>query len=110
MTTWTQLSIYTSEASRSGTRALHTAILATALERGIYSAMVFHAIAGFGPQHAIPTANQMAAESDLPLEIRLFDQASALEAFLADHQDLLQSCIVTLQEVELVQYPAAIEA
>ncbi|MBF2034228.1 MAG: hypothetical protein IGR92_01830 [Leptolyngbyaceae cyanobacterium T60_A2020_046] len=52
----------------------------------------------------------MAAESDPPLEIRLFDQASALEAFLADHQDLLQSCIVTLQEVELVQYPAAIEA
>jgi PII-like signaling protein len=105
MTTWTQLSIYTSEASRWGSRSLQAAVIANALDRGLYSAMVFPARVGFGPQQVIPTANQMADPSDLPVEIRIFDQTPAIEAFLATEQAMLQTCIVTLQEVELVQYP-----
>ncbi len=105
MSTWTQLSIYTSAASRWGAQPLYGAVLANALDRGLYNAMTFGAMAGFGPQHAIPTANQMAEASDLPIEVRIVDQTPAIEAFLATEQAMLQNCIVTMQEVELVLYP-----
>lgn len=106
MTPYKKLSIYTSAGSRSGTRALPAAILATALADGIYSAIAYQAISGFGPQMAIPTTNHMALDTDLPMEIRLFDQAAAIEAFLTAHQALLTTCLVTLEDVDVVQMPS----
>lgn len=103
MTTLQKLSIYTSESSRYGTRALHSAIIATALEQKLYSAIALKAMEGFGPQIAIPTANHMALDSDLPIEVRIIDQPSAIEAFLTDCQAMLTSCIVTLENVEVAQ-------
>lgn len=105
MTTWQKLSIYTSEATRWGTRPLHSAVIATALEKGLYCAMALRAMEGFGPQHAIPTANQMALASDLPIEIRIFDQAAAIAAFLDSEQEMLQDCIVVVESVEVQQAP-----
>ncbi|MEO1208029.1 MAG: DUF190 domain-containing protein [Cyanobacteria bacterium J06638_20] len=103
MTTFKKLSIYTSEGSRLGTRPLHSAIIATALEQEIYSAIAIKAMEGFGPQLAIPTANRMALESDRPIEVRLLDQPAVIEDFIATFQDMLASCIVTVEEVEVVQ-------
>lgn len=103
MTTFKKLSIYTSEGSRLGTRPLHEAIIATALEQQIYSAIALKAMEGFGPQMAIPTANHMALDSDLPIEVRLLDQPAAIEEFIATFQDMLASCIVTVETVEVVQ-------
>ncbi|WP_008310384.1 DUF190 domain-containing protein [Leptolyngbya sp. PCC 6406] len=105
MTTWKKLSIYTSEASRWGTRPLHEAVIATALEQGIYSAMAFKSMEGFGPQLAIPTANRMAFPSDLPIEVRLLGQEASVEGFLADQSEMLKTCIVTLEDMEMAQYP-----
>ena len=107
MTTLKKLSIYTSEASRFGNRPLYTAILATALEQKIYSAIALKAMTGFGPQIAIPTTNHMALDSDLPIEVRLIDYSSAIEPFLADCQEMLSSCLVTLEDVEVVQSPVS---
>ncbi|MDA0266183.1 MAG: DUF190 domain-containing protein [Cyanobacteria bacterium] len=106
MTDWKKLSIYTSAGSRWGTRPLHEAALAIALERGLYSAIAVEAQAGFGPYLAIPTANRKAMASDLPIEVRIVDQAPAIEAFLAQEAEMLQRCIVTLEDIEIVQYPA----
>jgi PII-like signaling protein len=106
MTTWKRLSIYTSEGSRWGTRPLHEMVISNALAQGLYSAMALKAIEGFGPQLAIPTANKMALPSDLPIEVRILGQAAAIEGFLASQVDLLKTCIVTLEDVEMAQYPA----
>ncbi len=105
MTDWKKLSIYTSVGSRWGTRPLHEAALTIALARGLYSAISLEAQAGFGPFLAIPTANQMALASDLPMEVRIIDQVPAIEAFLAQEAEMLKRCIVTLEDIEVVQYP-----
>lgn len=105
MQIWKQLSIYTSEGSRSGTRALHTAMIATALEQGLYSAIVVKAMEGFGPQMAIPTANQMALDSDLPIEVRIIDEPDRINAFLASQKDILGTCVVVLRDVEIFWAP-----
>lgn len=105
MATLKKLSIYTSEGSRFGSRPLHSAIISTALQQGVYSAITVKAIAGFGPQMAIPTTNQMALTSDLPIEVRLIDYASVIEPFLANYQEMLATCLVTLEDIEVVQSP-----
>jgi len=106
MTTWKMLSIYTSAGNRSGTRPLHAAIIATALEESLYSAFAVKSMEGFGPQLAIPTANRMAMDSDLPIEVRIMDEPAAIEAFLEKQTDLLAGCIITVTEVEIFQAPA----
>lgn len=106
MTDWKKLSIYTSEGSRWGTRPLHEAVISIALERGLYSAITLETLGGFGPYLAIPTANQMALASDLPVEVRIIAQVAAIEAFLAQEAEMLKRCIVTLEDIEVVQYPA----
>ncbi|MEM1309539.1 MAG: DUF190 domain-containing protein [Cyanobacteria bacterium P01_C01_bin.70] len=105
MKAWKQLSIYTSEGSRSGTRALHTAILATALEQRLYSAFVVKTSEGFGPQMAIPTANGMALDSDLPIEVRIIDEPDRINEFLMTQKDVLSTCIVILKDVEVFWAP-----
>ncbi|MGD1906248.1 MAG: DUF190 domain-containing protein [Leptolyngbyaceae cyanobacterium] len=106
MADWKKLSIYTSEGSRWGTRSAHEAIVAKALERGLYSAITLETQGGFGPFLAIPTANHMALGSDRPIEVRILDQVPAIESFLAQEAEMLKQCIVTLEEIEVVQYPA----
>ncbi|MGF1522603.1 MAG: DUF190 domain-containing protein [Leptolyngbyaceae cyanobacterium] len=106
MTILKKLSIYTSEGRRYGSRPLYAVILATALEQGVYSAIALKAMDGFGPQMAIPTTNGMALDSDLPLEVRLIDYSSVIEPFLDNYQEMLSSCLVTLEDVEVVQSPA----
>jgi len=105
MQVWKQLSIYTSEGSRAGFRALHTAIIATALEQGLYSAIAVKAMEGFGPQLAIPTANHMALDSDLPIEVRILDEPDKINNFLATQKDLLAGCILVLKDVEIFWTP-----
>ncbi|MGF1458479.1 MAG: DUF190 domain-containing protein [Leptolyngbyaceae cyanobacterium] len=105
MKVWKQLSIYTSEGSRSGTRPLHTAIIATALEQGLYSAIAVKAMEGFGPQMAIPTANHMALDSDLPIEVRIVDEPDRINDFLASQKDVLGPCVVVLRDVEIFWAP-----
>ena len=107
MKVWKQLSIYTSEASRAGIRPLHTAIIATALERGLYSAIAYKALEGFGPQMAIPTANHLALESDLPIEVRILDEPDAINGFLAEQRDLLATCILVVKDIEVFWAPQA---
>lgn len=104
---WKKLSIYTSEGSRAGTRPLHTAIIATAQEQGMYSAIAIKAMEGFGPQMAIPTANGMALESDLPIEVRILDEPDRINSFLASQKDLLTGCIIVLEDVEMFWSPKA---
>ncbi|MEM9817894.1 MAG: DUF190 domain-containing protein [Cyanobacteria bacterium P01_D01_bin.6] len=105
MQVWKQLSIYTSEGSRLGARPLHTAMIATALEQGLYSAIVVKAMEGFGPQMAIPTTNKMALESDLPIEIRILDEPDRVNGFLASQRDALGTCVVVLRDVEVFWAP-----
>ena len=107
MQVWKQLSIYTSEGSRLGTRPLHTAMIATALEQGLYSAIAIKSMEGFGPQMAIPTANHMAMDSDLPIEIRILDDPDRINAFLASQRDMLGTCVVVLRDVEVFWAPQA---
>lgn len=107
MQVWKQLSIYTSEGSRLGTRPLHTALMATALEQGLYSAIAIKSMEGFGPQMAIPTANQMAMDSDLPIEIRILDEPDRINVFLASQRDTLGTCVVVLRDVEVFWAPQA---
>ena len=108
MKIWKQLSIYTSEGSRAGFRALHTAIVATSLEQGLYSAIAVKAMEGFGPQMAIPTANHMALDSDLPIEVRITDEPEKINAFLASQRDVLADCVIVLRDVEVFWAPTAI--
>jgi PII-like signaling protein len=105
MKVWKQLSIYTSEGSRLGTRALHTAMIATALEQGLYSAIAVKSMEGFGPQMAIPTANHMALDSDLPIEVRIIDEPERINEFLASQRDTLSTCVVVLRDVEIFWAP-----
>ena len=102
-----KLSIYTSESRRSGTRPLHMAVIATALEQGMYSAIAIKAMAGFGPQMAISTANHMALDTDLPIEVRILDSPDRINAFLTHQKELLTGCIVVLEDVEIVQSPSS---
>lgn len=101
MSTWKKLSIYTSEGSRWGIRPLHEAVISNALAQGL----AFKALEGFGPQLAIPTANRMALPTDLPVEVRILGQAGAIEGFLSAQVEVLKTCIVTLEDVEMAQYP-----
>lgn len=105
MATWKQLSIYTSAGTRWGARALHEAAIATALDAGIPTALLFQGIAGFGPQQAIPTANHLALPSDLPLEIRLLGQAEAIDAFLENQQSMLKTCLLATITLEVQPSP-----
>jgi PII-like signaling protein len=107
MPPWKKLSIYTSAGSRAGTRPLHTAIIATALEQGLYSAIAVKALEGFGPQLAIPTTNHLALEMDLPIEVRILDESDPIDTFLASQKDLLAGCIIVVETVEVFWTPRA---
>lgn len=106
MTPFKKLSLYTSESSRLGSRPTYAAIMAAALEQEVYSAIAIKAFEGFGPQMVIPTPNRMAHASDLPIEIRILDYPSVVEAFLAKNQDLLANCLIIQEDIEVVQSPA----
>ncbi len=101
MATWKQLSIYTSAGTRWGVRPLHEAAIASALDAGIPTAMVFQTLAGFGPQLAIPTANHLALPSDLPLEIRLLGEGAAIDAFIENQEAMLKTCVVATLSLEV---------
>ena len=62
---------------------------------------------GFGPQMAIPTANQMAMDSDLPIEIRILDEPDRINTFLTSQRDTLGTCVVVLRDVEIFWAPQA---
>jgi PII-like signaling protein len=105
MVLWKKLSVYTSEGTRSGIRPLHTALVATALEEGLCSAIAIKAMEGFGPQMAIPTPNGMALESDLPVEVQIFGEPEAIDQFLAEHRDLLSGCFIVVADVAVFYSP-----
>ncbi len=105
MALWKKLSIYTSEGARAGIRPLHTAIVATALEEGLYSAIAVKAMEGFGPQMAIPTANSMALDSDLPVEVQIFGEPDAIDQFLAKYRELVTGCLIVVADVAVFYTP-----
>jgi len=101
---WQQLTIYTSEAARWQHKPLYLAVVEQAKAAGLMGAIVTRGIEGFGPHHALQSTQVLSLAADLPIEIRIIDQTTAIEKFLPLVKEILQDTMVTLQEINVISH------
>lgn len=98
------LRIYLGEAERHGSAPLFETLVMKARDCGLAGATVLRGPMGFGHSGEIHTAKILDLSSNLPLVIEIVDVREKIEAYLAEVQDMLESTLVTLEKVRILQY------
>ena len=75
-----------------------------ARELGLAGATVWQGIEGFGARSRIHTATILRLSEDLPIVIEIVDSEEKISAFLPVLDQMMQSGLVTLEKVKVLQY------
>ena len=100
----TLLRLFIGESDSHAGRPLHEAIVLKARETGIAGATVIRGAMGYGRSSRLHTAKILRLSEDLPIVIELVDRRAKIDAFLAEAEPMLGSCLVTLEAVQIVRY------
>ena len=89
----------------------HTPLARALLERlrkdGFAGATVIQAVAGFGANSVVHTANLLELSSDLPLVIEVVEDQAHVERLLAILDEMITGgALVTLEKVRVLKYAA----
>ena len=98
------LRIFMGENDRSGHRPLYEAVVLKAREMHLGGATVLRGPMGFGHSSRLHTAKILRLSEDLPLVIEIVDSEERITAFLPVLDQMMNSGLVTLEKVQVLQY------
>lgn len=98
------LRIFIGEADRAGSRPLYEAIVLKAREMQLAGATVMRGPLGFGHSSRLHTSKILRLSEDLPLVIEIVDSAGKINEFVAAIDSMMQSGLITLEKVQVLQY------
>jgi PII-like signaling protein len=100
MTPAKRLRIYIGEAEHHHGRPLYRAVVEAARSAGLAGATVLRGIEGYGPKHGLQTAHVVDLSPDLPVVVEIVDEAGRIAAFLPTAQAMVDSGLITLEDVQ----------
>jgi len=100
----TLLRIFIGENDRSDHKPLYEAIVLKAREFQLAGATVVRGPMGFGHSSRLHTAKILRLSEDLPFVIEIVDSEEKIQGFLPVLDAMMQSGLVTLEKVRVLQY------
>ena len=98
------LRIFTGENDKFEGRPLYEAIVLKAREMQLAGATVLRGPMGFGKSSLVHTDKILRLSMDLPLIIEIVDSEEKINAFLPVLDGMMDSGLVTLEKVQVLQY------
>jgi uncharacterized protein len=98
------LRIFTSVDDRHGLEPLYLAILQKAREMHLAGATVLRGPLGFGRSGRLHEEHLLRLTQDLPVVVEIVDSAEKIDAFLPVVDAMMESGLVTLEKVNVLQY------
>ncbi|RME61501.1 MAG: CBS domain-containing protein, partial [Caldilineae bacterium] len=98
--------IYIGEGDRHRGRPLYMALVEFLRQEGASGATVSRGLAGFGAHSRIHTATVLALSTDLPVIVEWIDAVEQVERLLPQIRAMVDDGLITLEEVQVVQYGA----
>ena len=98
------LRIFTGENDKYDGRPLYEAIVMKAREMHLAGATVLRGPMGFGRSSLIHTDKILRLSSDLPLIIEIVDSEENINKFLPILDEMMDSGLVTLEKLQVLQY------
>jgi uncharacterized protein len=98
------LRIFIGEADRHDGKPLYEAIVLKARETGIAGATVLRAGLGYGHSSQLHNAKILRLSDDLPLVVEVVDSEQKIAAFLPVLDGMMSSGLITLENVQVLQY------
>jgi PII-like signaling protein len=98
------LRIFIGENDRFGHQPLYEAIVLKARQEHLAGATVLRGSMGYGQSSRLHTAKILRLSEDLPLLIEIVDSEEKINAFLPVLEGMMESGLVTLEKVQVLQY------
>lgn len=98
------LRIYFGEDDKFEHKPLHEAIVLKARELHLAGATVLRGHIGFGHSSHIHTTKILRLSQDLPIVVELVDSQEKIDAFLPILDGMMESGLVTIEKVQVLQY------
>ena len=98
------LTIYVGEQDKFQSGLLYAAIVEHLMQAGMAGVTVLQAVEGFGAQRKLHTTRFEALFASLPVVIQAVDAPEKVEAALAILDGMLDSALVTVQDVSAFHY------
>lgn len=98
------LRIFTSVSDRCGVTPLYIAIVEKARETHLAGATVLRGPLGFGHSSRLHKGNFLPLTQDLPVVVEIVDSETKIDAFLPVLDGMMESGLVTLEKVKVLQY------
>jgi uncharacterized protein len=98
------LRIFTGENDKFDDRPLYEAIVMKAREMHLAGATVFRGPMGFGKSSLVHTDKILRLSLDLPLVIEIVDSEEKINEFLPVLDGMMDSGLVTLEKLQVLQY------
>src|SRR5438093_11745096 len=98
------LRIFIGESDRWEHKPLYEAIVLKAREAHLAGATVLRGPMGFGKSSRLHTAKILRLSEDLPIVIEIVDSEEKINGFLPVLDQMMQSGLVTLEKVKVLQY------
>ena len=99
-----RLTIYIGESDHYQGKSLYMALLEMLKKEGASGATVTRGLAGFGARSRIHTATILTLSEDLPIRLEWVDKLEVVERLLPRIREMVDDGLITLEEVEVVQY------
>jgi len=100
------LRVFLGESDRWNHQPLYEAIVLKARAMHLAGATVLRGVMGFGKSSRLHTAKILRLSMDLPLVIEIVDTEEKINAFLPVLEEMMQSGLVTLEKVRVIDYRA----
>jgi hypothetical protein len=100
------LRIFMGEDDKFGGSPLHEAIVLKARELHLAGATVLRGPMGFGASSRLHTAKILRLSEDLPLVIEIVDSEDKINSFVPTLDGMMNSGLITLEKVQVLQYGA----
>jgi uncharacterized protein len=101
------LRIFIGEAQRHDGKPLYEAIVLKARELHLAGATVLRGGLGYGHSSHLQTAKILRLSDDLPLVIEIVDSEEKIKAFLPVLDGMMASGLITLENIQVLQYGTA---
>ncbi len=98
------LRIFFGEDDKFGHLPLHEAIVNKARELHLAGATVLRGHIGFGHSSRIHTTKILRLSQDLPVVVEIVDSQEKIDGFLPVLNEMMQSGLVTIEKVQVLQY------
>ena len=100
----TMLRIHFCESDKWQNKPLHEALIAKCQELGIFEAIVYRGIEGYGASSRIHHASALPFNKDAPLMMSIIDSEPKIAALLPHLDAMVQDGLIAISKVEAIHY------